>query len=108
MNRPQIKRMKRVYAVKPSARTRLIRVICGLFFLLFFGPIDYSQTDGRINLNTASAAELIRLPYVGQTVAQRILEHRRKHGAFKRPQDIIIIKGLSAKRYRQIAHLIRL
>ena len=67
-----------------------------------------SQTDGRVNLNTASAAELMRLPFVGNTVAQRILGHRQKHGGFKRPQDLIIIKGLSAKRYRQIAHLIRI
>lgn len=108
MNRPQITRMKRVYAVKPSAKTRLIGVICGLFFLLFFSSIGYSQTNGRINLNTAPAAELMRLPYVGQTVAHRITEYRRKHGFFKRPQDIIIIKGLSAKRYREIAHLIRI
>ena len=50
----------------------------------------------------------MRLPYVGQTVARRILEYRRKHGPFKRSQDIIIIKGLSAKRYREVAHLIRI
>jgi competence protein ComEA len=66
------------------------------------------RAQERINLNTASVAELTRLPFVGNTVAHRILEHRRKHGPFKRPQDIIVIKGLSAKRYRQIAHLIRI
>ena len=70
--------------------------------------ISPGKAQERINLNTASAEHLMRLPYVGQTVANRILEHRRKHGPFKRPQDLIVIKGLSAKRYRQIAHLIRI
>lgn len=81
------------------------------FCLLLFAfclLISSARAQDRINLNTASAAELMRLPYVGQAVASRILTHRQKHGNFKRPQDLIIIKGLSAKRYRQIAHLIRI
>ena len=98
-----------MYTVQKSAKIRIIRVICGLFLLILFLALDsFSQANERINLNTASAAELMRLPYVGQTVANRILAYRRKHGVFKRPQDIIIIKGLSAKRYREIAHLIRI
>lgn len=78
-------------------------------FLLFAFCLLLSSAAAqeRINLNTASAAELTRLPYVGKTVAERIIEYRQKHGGFKRPQDIIIIKGLSGKRYREIAHLIR-
>jgi competence ComEA-like helix-hairpin-helix protein len=82
---------------------------CLLIFVwcLLLLPVR-AQTDGRINLNTAPVEELMRLPYVGQAVANRILEYRRKHGPFKRPQDVIIIKGLSANRYRHIAHLIRI
>ncbi len=60
----------------------------------------------RININTASAEELMRLPNVGPTIANAIIAHRRKHGPFKRPQDVIIVRGMSARRYRQIAHLI--
>ncbi len=61
----------------------------------------------RININTASVAELMRLPGIGQKLAERVIAHRTKHGAFKRPQDIIIVRGFSANRYRQLAHLIR-
>ena len=50
----------------------------------------------------------MQLPGIGPTYAARIVEHRRKHGAFKRPQDVIIVRGMSAKRYRRIALLIRI
>jgi competence protein ComEA len=67
-----------------------------------------AQNEERININTASTEELERLPGIGPTLASRIVEHRRRHGRFKRPQDIIIVRGVSAKLYRRIAHLVRI
>src|SRR5262247_1995756 len=69
--------------------------------------ISRPQNEERININTASVEELQRLQGVGPAIASRIVEHRRKHGPFKRPQDIVIVRGMSAKLYRRIAHLIR-
>ncbi len=69
--------------------------------------ISPPQSEERININTASVEELARLPGIGPALASRIIAHRNKHGRFKRPQDIIIVRGMSAKRYRRIAHLIR-
>jgi competence protein ComEA len=66
-----------------------------------------SQNEERININAASAEELQRIPGIGPALASRIVEHRRRHGPFKRPQDIVIVRGMSAKFYRRIAHLIR-
>jgi competence protein ComEA len=69
--------------------------------------VSHPQSEERININTASVEELQRLPGIGPALASRIVEHRRKHGLFKRPQDIVIVRGMSAKFYRRIAHLIR-
>jgi competence protein ComEA len=69
--------------------------------------ISRPQNEERISVNTASVEELQRLPGIGPALASRIVEHRRKHGPFKRPQDIVIVRGMSAKLYRRIAHLIR-
>jgi competence protein ComEA len=74
------------------------QILAGLLLLL---------AADRINLNTAPAAEIMRLPGVGPTLAARIVEHRQKHGPFRRPQDVIIVRGMSAARYRLIAHLVR-
>ena len=65
-------------------------------------PASVTQPT-KLNLNTASVTQLETLPGIGPGLAKRILEHRRKHGPFKRPQDLIIVRGFSAKRFRQLA-----
>ena len=91
-------------------------IVAGLLFgpalILVTGsaaaPIFRPQNEERININTVSVEELQRLlPGIGPALASRIVEHRRRHGPFKRPQDVIIVRGMSAKLYRRIAHLIR-
>jgi|SRR5262245_120492 len=69
--------------------------------------ISHPQNEERIDINTATVEELQRLPGVGRALASRIVEHRRRHGPFKRPQDVVIVRGMSAKLYRRIANLIR-
>ncbi len=75
-----------------------------LALLCLWGALAVAQTPAaKINLNTATSAQLETLPGIGAGLARRILDHRAKHGPFKRPQDLIVIRGFSAKRYRLIA-----
>jgi competence ComEA-like helix-hairpin-helix protein len=60
----------------------------------------------RININTASAQELEKLPGIGRGFAQRIVEHREKYGPFRRPEHLIMVRGLSDKRFRALRELI--
>ena len=87
-------------------RLSLKKRFCFLIFV-FFAFAASSAAQDRININSAAREELMRLPFVGAKVAEKILEYRHKHGAFLHPQDLIVIKGLSAKRFKNIAHLIR-
>ncbi len=59
-----------------------------------------------ININTASANELETLPGIGKTLAERIIEHRERHGPFRRPEHLIIVRGISDKRFRALRKLI--
>jgi len=48
----------------------------------------------RIDLNRASAAELMRLPGVGRKRAEAIVAHRERR-PFRRAEDVLQVKGLS-------------
>ena len=50
-----------------------------------------------INLNTATAAALQRLPRIGPKLAARIIAHREAHGPFRRVQDVIQVRGIGKK-----------
>jgi competence ComEA-like helix-hairpin-helix protein len=60
----------------------------------------------RININTASAKDLEKLPGIGKGLAERIVDHRDKYGPFRRPEHLIIVRGISDKRFRGLRDLI--
>ncbi len=55
-----------------------------------------------VNLNTATATELMQLPRVGPRTAQRILAFRLEHGPFRRPEDLMNIKGIGEKTFLRL------
>jgi competence protein ComEA len=69
-------------------------------------PQDASHLQPRININTASARELEGLPGIGKALASRIVEHREKYGPFRRAEHLIIVRGMSDKRFRAMQDLV--
>jgi len=63
------------------------------------GETPAAAPSGVVNINTASAAELSLLPRVGEKGAQRIIEYRQEHGPFKKPADLMQVKGIGAKTF---------
>ena len=51
----------------------------------------------KININKASAEELIQLKFVGPEFAERIVQYREEHGPFERAEDILHVKGIGPK-----------
>ena len=60
----------------------------------------------RININTASAKELEDLPGIGKGLAERIIQQRDKYGPFRRAEHLIIVRGISDRRFRVLRDLI--
>jgi competence protein ComEA len=58
--------------------------------------------SNKININSASAKELERLPRVGPVMAQRILSFRKEHGPFQSVEDLRQIKGIGEKTLARI------
>ncbi len=52
----------------------------------------------KVNINTASAAELDRvLVNVGPSKAEAIVEHRQANGPFKSAEELALVKGIGLK-----------
>ncbi|MER5703963.1 ComEA family DNA-binding protein [Micromonospora sp. NPDC002296] len=67
---------------------------------------DPAVAGGRINLNTATLAQLDGLPGVGPVLAQRILAHRDQHGGFRSVGDLRQVEGIGDARYEQLKELV--
>ena len=48
-----------------------------------------------VNLNTADAAQLAHLPGLTPSLAQRIIAYRTAHGPFHRPEELLLVKGMT-------------
>ena len=65
-----------------------------------------SQTNGRLSINTASIAELEKLPGVGKVLAERIVRYREEHGPFRRAEHLLMVQGISDNKFRKILPLV--
>jgi competence protein ComEA len=60
----------------------------------------------KININTATLAELDTLPRIGPAIAQRIIDYRTVNGPFRRIEDIQNVRGIGPATFEQIKDLI--
>lgn len=80
--------------MKQFKRISLI-IMAGLLLLSFCQPL--MAVDGeKININTATQQELMKLKYVGEKMAEKIIAHR-KDKPFQKPEDIMNVKGVGEK-----------
>ena len=68
-------------------------------------PIQISAS--AININTASAAEIEKLPHIGRQTAQEIIEYREKFGRFRKPEYLMFVRGISDRRFREMRTLVK-
>ena len=61
---------------------------------------------GKLNLNTATADQLMMLPSVGPAKAERIIEWRKKNGGFKRTADLRRVKGFGYRTFKRLEPLL--
>jgi competence protein ComEA len=63
--------------------------------------------DERIDLNTATVAELRRLPGIGPVGAERIVAERERNGPFRSPGDLVRVAGFGPSRVRGLGGRVR-
>ncbi len=55
-----------------------------------------------VNVNKATAEELVAVRGIGPVMAQRILEYRDKNGAFKSIDDLAQVRGMGGSKLQRI------
>lgn len=65
-----------------------------------------SSRVSLININTAPPQELEKLPGVGKVMAERIVAHREQYGPFRRTEHMMMVRGISDRKFRAIRGLL--
>lgn len=66
------------------------------------------EQHALIDLNTATAQQLTRLPQIGPKTAERILAYRQTHGPFKHVDDLTAVKGIGPRTMEKLRPLVTL
>lgn len=63
------------------------------------GPAAVLQSQSEtpqelVDINTATAEDLQKVPGIGETLARRIIEFREEHGRFEKVDDLLNVRGI--------------
>lgn len=68
--------------------------------------ISAGDIDGKVNINTATEAQIALLPGIGPKLAAEIVNHRAGNGGFKTVEEIKTINGIGDKKFEKIKDFI--
>jgi competence protein ComEA len=93
--------------MKQMAKVRnLFALLLVVSFVFGVVNLAIAKDDQKININTATVEELIKLKGVGSEIAKRIVRYREENGLFKAPEDIMEVKGIGEKIFEKNKDLI--
>ena len=69
-------------------------------------PASGVGSGERLNLNTATKAQLEALPGIGPSMAQAILDQRQRRGGFRSVRDLLDVRGIGDARFAELRDLV--
>lgn len=70
------------------------------------GETPTPSSEDLININTASADELDKLPGIGPSTAQKIIDYRTTNGPFAKIEDLMNVSGIGPSTFEKLKDLI--
>ncbi|MFA4843945.1 MAG: ComEA family DNA-binding protein [Candidatus Margulisiibacteriota bacterium] len=67
-----------------------------------------AKTTGRVNLNSASVAQLDALPGIGKSTAEKIIEYRQKNGPFQKLEQLMELPRFGKSKFEKLKDRITL
>ena len=86
---------------------KMVMAVLMMILIGWAGVINANAADvEKININTASAEELMQLKGIGSSHAASIIAYREKNGPFKTPEDLIKVPRIGQKTFEKNKDLI--
>lgn len=70
------------------------------------GSTQSGGGQARVNLNSATAAQLDSLPGIGPATAKAIVSHRQKKGPFAKVEDLLDVAGIGPAKFEALRDLV--
>lgn len=92
-----------------SALSMILFAACGGYYQRVSEPSvsNFVLSQSALNINTATTDELQRIPHIGENLAMKIVRYREANGPFRRVEHLMLISGISDRRFRKIRHLVK-
>lgn len=68
---------------------------------------EFQVAESAVNINIASIEELEKLPHIGEKLAAQIVEHREKFGNFRKSEHLLLVRGISDRKFREMRSVIK-
>ena len=66
------------------------------------GNNSKQNKQSKVNINTATVSELENLQGIGSSIANKIIEYRKKNGSFKSIEDLKNVSGIGESKFNNI------
>ncbi|HOW35488.1 MAG TPA: helix-hairpin-helix domain-containing protein [Candidatus Omnitrophota bacterium] len=73
----------------------------------FINIIESDKLYSRVDINTATYEDLVKIPYLGSAKAKRIIDYRIQNGLFGDIEQVKLVPGIGNYNYRQIAKFLK-
>ena len=71
------------------------------------GVVESEEIYPKLDVNTASLEELVRVPYIGEFTARQIIDYRRQKGPFKSLEEIKLVRGIKEKNFQKFSGFLK-
>jgi competence protein ComEA len=64
--------------------------------------------QGQININTATAEELQRVPGIGPAMAAKVIDYRKANHGFQSVEDLLQVSGIGERKFARMQPFVRI